>query len=948
MLMKAHIKTASPSGFMALSACVISAVLLILLLTGHYNFSIPYYLFWHTLVQGIGILLAAQIFTLVLSIYRRGLPVNIIILGLMFFGVACFDFSHALVYDNLVQISPTDPREQSIYFWLIAKLLNAIGLLLICFFSWNKRFQHRYFKPVFVLFLSLIVLIHWFIFYRASQLPKIDILYIGQLSFEHATEGLLFVLYGLTALVLYRQYRQPHLRLPSGYFVAALLFSFSEGLSLLNSERSEGLHLISHLYRIAATYILYRAVFNEVVLRPYTLLKTSRQKLAATLHASPDIIFEIDDQGQFLAVYSKEPTEAVFTERLFLHKTLAQVLEPEYLDIAWESLREAREHGLSRGKTIQIKLPTYEPQWFELSVSYLRAEGQNNHRFIIIAHDISKRIKENKRLLLLSHAVDQNPSAIYILNKDFHIEFINNTFSRLTGYKANYILGKPPYEFCDHETPHALMAHIHQHISQGRIWQGEIKRISRTKRRYTADVSIYPITDAEGQISNYLVIESDISQNKAILEQLQKISNFDRLTGLPNNDRLFELLNHLLATNVSIAVLWINLDQFKNINDALGHHVGDQVLKEVSDRFSNILRPQDVLARPGSDNFVMLLPGAQHGVASAQAQKIIDALAEPLKTPNQPIVLTASTGIAFYPQDSNDASSLLAQAETAMHRIKKENRGDFCYFHLEMRQETAHRLALDMALKQALDNQEMYLVFQPQIHLDSGQLIGTEVLLRWHPPLWGEISPAEFIPIAEESGDIIAIGDWVLHNAIRQIKKWQAQGLPVPQVSVNISAKQLEQPNFVTKVVQMLAQYQLPPEHIEFELTEAVAMKNPEYSALRMQELSAARIKVSIDDFGTGYSSLSYLKRFDIHTIKIDRSFVKDIVHNNDDQAIVNAIIYMAHQLGMRTVAEGVETQAQLDYLRSRRCYAAQGYYFTRALTSAELEHYLKNQQAST
>lgn len=893
-------------------------------------------------MQGFSIIMAAQIYTLILSTYKRHLPTNLVVLGFIFLGVAVLDFAHTLSHGSMPQFIHTAYQEKSVYFWFFARLFSACGLVFICIYSWNKKFKRQYFAPLTIILIAFLAIFNWLVFYAPNVLPTLyqpNAKLSGLKLFSHL---LLLFLFAFATLILLWRLRQPQKYNTSNFFTAAYLLFLSVAIATINPYSSQFYHLISHLYEIAAIYFLYRAVFTEVVLQPYELLKNSEQKLAATLEASPDLIFEMDGYGRFLSAYSKNPKNTYRIESQVVNKTLDQILQEPHQNVAIDCLNEARKNGISRNKIIGFNTLNNTEAWFELSASFLPAASIEEQRFIVIARDITTRRQETKKLELLSHAVEQNPSAIFILNCNLEIQFVNKTFTQLTGYSSDDVLGKTPGFLSPPSHLKALKKHIKKEIQLGKIWQGEIERKTKCGNHYISQVVIYPVRDQEKVISSYLVIESDITENKKVLAELQKVSNFDRLTGLPNNDRLLQLLEHSINHHQHVAILWINLDHFKDINDALGHHVGDLLLKEIADRLSNALRPQDILARPSGDNFVMLMPGATHNIAATQAQELLHSFNHPLHTANRPIVLSSTIGIALYPWDSNNPATLLAQAETAMHRMKKESRGNFCFFKVEMRQKTARKLVISMALKEAIDNQEMYLVYQPQIHLQSGKIIGVEALLRWKSPIWGNTAPSEFIPIAEESGDIIQIGHWVIHQALQQTKKWLEKKIPIPKVSVNISALQFEQEDFVLTTIQALQELQLNSEHLEFELTEAVAMQNPEHSAAHIAVLRTEGINVSIDDFGTGYSSLSYLKRFDISTIKIDRSFIKEIYRNEDDQAIVDAIINIAHNLGMKTIAEGVQTKEQLEYLRRKGCYGAQGFYFTAPLTADELERFLE------
>jgi diguanylate cyclase (GGDEF)-like protein len=453
--------------------------------------------------------------------------------------------------------------------------------------------------------------------------------------------------------------------------------------------------------------------------------------------------------------------------------------------------------------------------------------------------------------------------------------------------------------------------------------------------------------DESGSLIGVLGIAHDITARKSDEAHIQNLAHFDQLTGLPNrillNDRVTYLLNMAQRKNESLAVMFLDLDHFKNINDTLGHSIGDQVLIEVANRIKEALRDQDTVARLGGDEFIMLFPNTDSNAAMYIATKLIEVISKASMIENNELTITPSIGIAIYPNDGEDFETLLKNADTAMYGVKSASRNSFHFFTQEMQLNLARNLQLDNALRHALKRNELEVYYQPQISLSDGHIIGAEALVRWHHPKLGMISPAEFIPIAESSGQIIEIGEWVLRTAIQQTKEWIDGGFAPMIIAVNLSAIQFRQKNLLTRITDILKEVELPHQYLELELTEAVTMHNPESVINIMNKLYEQGIRMSIDDFGTGYSSLSYLKKFKVYKLKIDQSFIRDIGKDNDDRAIVSAIIDMAHNLGLKTIAEGVETAEQLDFLRLHGCDEVQGYYFSKPLPCAEFEIFFKN-----
>jgi diguanylate cyclase (GGDEF)-like protein/PAS domain S-box-containing protein len=462
----------------------------------------------------------------------------------------------------------------------------------------------------------------------------------------------------------------------------------------------------------------------------------------------------------------------------------------------------------------------------------------------------------------------------------------------------------------------------------------EIQGIKGTRR--WLETNAVPMRDNDGNVTMLLGITRDITERKVHEEKIRYLANFDHLTGLPNriqlDFRIKDLLSQAKRNQQQIAVMFLDLDRFKDINDSLGHTVGDTLLIKAAARLTSNLREQDMVARFGGDEFIILLPNTHMEGASQVAQKILNAFKTSFNIENHDLIISTSIGIALYPDDGTDFETLYQNADTAMYRAKHESRDTFCFFTQEMQHSSIRRLEIGNALRYALERNEFQLHYQPQFSTNGERIIGVEALLRWYHPVFGSISPVEFIPISEENGTILAIGEWVLRSASEQAKKWMDHGYPPIIMAVNLSAVQFRSSNLPLLVSTILKEVELPPEYLELELTESVAMHDPQRAINVINDLNERGVRISIDDFGTGYSSLNYLKKFNIYKLKIDQSFVRDINVNSEDKAIVAAIISMAKSLELQTIAEGVETIAQLEYLREQGCDEIQGYYFSKPL----------------
>ncbi|HQS66711.1 MAG TPA: EAL domain-containing protein [Sulfuricurvum sp.] len=544
--------------------------------------------------------------------------------------------------------------------------------------------------------------------------------------------------------------------------------------------------------------------------------------------------------------------------------------------------------------------------------------------------------------------LDTIPDMIWLKNREGIYLLCNPMFERLFGAKEEVIIGKTDYDFLDKEQADLFREKDRLAIElKGKSIDEEWVELADDGSFVLLETTSVPMLDESGELIGVLGIAHDITARKSTEEHIQNLAHYDQLTGLPNrmllNDRVKYLLSMAQRTNEPLVVMFLDLDHFKNINDTLGHSIGDQVLIEVANRIKQAVRDQDTVARLGGDEFIMLFPNTDSNAAMHIATKLITTISKVSTIDQNELTITPSIGIAIYPDDGEDFETLLKNADTAMYGVKGASRNSFHFFTKEMQLNLARNLQLENALRHALKRNELEVYYQPQISLLDGHVIGAEALLRWKHPTLGMISPAEFIPIAESSGQIIEIGEWVLRTAIQQTKEWINSGFSPMIIAVNLSAIQFRQNNLLTLITDILKEVKLPHEYLELELTEAVTMHNPESVIDIMNKLDEQGIRMSIDDFGTGYSSLSYLKKFKAYKLKIDQSFIRDITVDNEDRAIVRAIIDMAHNLGLQTIAEGVETAEQLDFLRLHGCDEVQGYYFSKPLPTVEFEKFLES-----
>lgn len=552
---------------------------------------------------------------------------------------------------------------------------------------------------------------------------------------------------------------------------------------------------------------------------------------------------------------------------------------------------------------------------------------------------------------LLGVAFHHSGEAIMITDHNNCIVTVNPAFTELTGYTQEEVVGKNPSMLSAGRTTREDYERMWAAISLKGYWQGEIWDRRKDGGVYPKWLSISVMRDESGEIRFHIAHFSDVSAEHAAEAKLHHMAHHDMLTGLSNRVSLKDRLEHALALarreSSRVALLFIDLDRFKSINDTLGHHVGDELLIAVSQRLRQCVRESDLVARLGGDEFVVMLPGLDQSPAAASvAEKIVASIGEPYLIGAHTLYTTPSVGIAIYPEDGADGESLMRNADAAMYHAKSAGRNNFQFFDAKMNELAVERLSIEHALRHALSRDEFRLHFQPVIDIRTGRVSSIEALVRWQHPERGLLAPGFFIGVAEETGLIQAIGDWVLWAACRQLADFRAAGMADVRMAINISALQMRNGNLPVLAQGIMAAYSLQAGDLIFEITESIAMEQPKETERILDQLHAMGIQLALDDFGTGYSSLSYLKLFALDTLKLDRSFVEEIGVDADGQIICDATIGLAHSLRLRLVAEGVETQEQLDYLQARGCHYVQGYLFSRPLPADQILELIKSRNA--
>lgn len=560
-----------------------------------------------------------------------------------------------------------------------------------------------------------------------------------------------------------------------------------------------------------------------------------------------------------------------------------------------------------------------------------------------IARDIGERRQAEEQIRILSQAIKQSPVSVMITDTDGNIEYVNSAFEQVTGYPLDEVRGRNPRLLKSGDHHSSTYHQLWDSLRNGRAWEGELRNRKKSGELFWDYAHIAPVFDDEGKVTHYLAVNEDITLRKAQDEKILMQAQYDSLTGLPNrllsHDRLGQLIARESRSHEKTAVLYLDLDDFKRINDSLGHDTGDKVLERAADRLQKVIREQDTVGRLGGDEFIILLGGlsSQEGAAHV-ARQLLKQLDAPFTIEGRTFALSASIGIALHPDHGSNPGELLRKADTAMYHAKDRGRAGFAFFTTELDDSVNRRFTLEHHLTSALALGELQVHYQPQVDLHSGNVVGIEALLRWYNPELGQVSPAEFIPIAEQNGAILAIGRFVLREALSKLEALCSSHGSILKLAINLSPNQFRDANLIDDIKAALKDTGQPASVLELEITEGVLMERRMEAEEILAQLHDLGVGLSMDDFGTGYSSLSYLRRYPFDSLKIDRSFINGIATNKADRELVSATIAMAHHLGLTLTAEGVETMEQRDILVQLGCEYAQGYLFGRAVTAEEFE----------
>ncbi|WP_350599455.1 EAL domain-containing protein [Pseudomonas sp. 65/3-MNA-CIBAN-0223] len=690
-------------------------------------------------------------------------------------------------------------------------------------------------------------------------------------------------------------------------------------------------------------------------------LRDSEQRYRMLAESISDVIFSTD--SAMALNYVSPSVHAVLgydVEWIFQNGWQSTIANPQQLTGIY-SLMDRISKALNKPDRLALLRDQVQTQLFLFDC--LRADGRKvpiELRLVLVwddqgafegllgvGRDISQQRRAEKDLRMAATVFEHSTSAILITDPAGYIVQANEAFSRVSGYAVEQVLDQLPNMLTVDEQQDAHLRYVLKQLNQHSTWEGEVWLKRRNGEHYPAWVGITAVLDDEGDLASYVCFFSDISERKASEQRIHRLAYYDALTHLPNRtlfqDRLHTALQSAERQKGWVVLMFLDLDRFKPINDSLGHAAGDRMLKEMATRLLGCVDDDDTVARMGGDEFTLLLqPRANREMALNRAihvaEQILGSLVKPFVLEGREFFVTASIGIALSPQDGNELSQLMKNADTAMYHAKERGKNNFQFYQADMNASALERLELESDLRHALEQDEFVLYYQPQFSGDGKRLTGAEALLRWRHPRRGLVPPGDFIPVLEELGLVVDVGDWVISEACRQLKSWHLAKVRVPKVSVNISARQFSDGQLGTRIANILKETGLPPACLELELTESILMREVSEAMQILDGLKNLGLSIAVDDFGTGYSSLNYLKQFPIDVLKIDRTFVDGLPSGEQDAQIARAIIAMAHSLNLAVIAEGVETQEQLDFLREHGCDEVQGYLFGRPMPASGFE----------
>ena len=931
-------------------------LILSLLVAPLYEFKgIANYVPLHSFLELLSIIVSVMIFgTVWVRIANHAKTQNHLILACSFLGVAILDLLHVFSFPGMPDFITPSGSEKTINFWLMARYFSVSSLLLILVLSWQSTASRLRQWTILSCVLSIVFALAIIGLFYPSLIPSTYTEGQGLTTFKIVSEyciASLYLIIGIRLLYLMRT-TQPFDVV--NLFVAVCLMAMSEIFFTLYFVMTDRFNLVGHIYKVIAYGFIYKSIFISILEKPYKELSESRKKLK---DASERLKIAIDGTNDGLWLWDIESNKEWHAEqwiRLLGYDVNGEIKE-EYS--SWEerihpddkkrvlnALNQHLEHNVTYDCEQRLKTKQNEYKWFRNRGVAIRDKFGKPTRMGGSIRDISEQKKAEEQLQLAANVFTHARESIIITDATATIIDINDTFITTTGYSRDEAIGQNPRILQSGRQSAEFYTDMWETLLDEGYWAGEIWNRRKSGEVYAELKTISAVRDENGVATHYVALGSNITQIKEHQEQLERIAHFDILTQLPNRsllaDRLSQAMVQCSRHKRSLAVVFLDLDGFKQVNDTHGHDVGDELLVSLSVRMKEALREGDTLSRIGGDEFVAVLMD----IASVEdcepvLERLLQAASRPITIGEVILNISASIGVTLYPQDNVDADMLMRHADQAMYAAKES--GKNCYDLFDIAQDGAFKVQRESleALRTALDNQQFVLYYQPKVNMKTGIVTGVEALIRWQHPQRGLLNPIEFLPVIENHSMMIEMGEWVIDTALSQISQWQTMELSLPiSTSINIAAVQLQQSDFTGRLTTLLAAHpDVAPHFLELEVLETSAIEDVDAVSTTMIACMALGVKFALDDFGTGYSSLTYLRRLPASLIKIDQSFVRDMLIDTDDLAIVEGVIALAKSFKRDVIAEGVETTEHGTALLQLGCELAQGYGIARPMPADDI-----------
>jgi len=911
------------------------------------------YLSLHTFFELLSVIVSAMIFGVAWTrISEQKNSRNYIIIAYSFLGVAILDLLHVFSFPGMPGVITPSSSEKTINFWLMARYFSALSLLLVSLLSWETiatRLMHR--TVLICVFVIVGILTTIGLFYP-SLIPSTYIQGQGLTPFKIISEYCIAGLYLAVGIrLLYLMRAAQHFDVVN-IFIAVCLMAMSELFFTLYSDMTDIFNFLGHLYKVIAYGYIYKSIFITSIVKPYEELSESRNLLSTIIEAIPMRVFWKDSQLRYMGCNTQFSNDAGV-------KSPAEIVSKYDDDLSWSQLAplyqldDQRVMDTGKGKLNYEEnqlTPTGDSIRLRTSKTPIYDKDNSVIGIVGIYEDITDWYHAQEKIQLAASVFTHARESIAITNAAGIILDINNTFTHVTGYSREEAIGKNPRFLKSGRQSPDFYAEMWETLLKEGFWSGEVWNRRKNGEVYAEMKTISAVYDEHDAITHYVALASDITPMKAYQDKLEHIARYDLLTNLPNRvllaDRLSQAMSQSIRQDKTLAVVFLDLDGFKVVNDTHGHDVGDELLIALSIRMKEALREGDSLARIGGDEFVAVLTDLTT-VEDCEPvlERFLLAASEPVTIDNVVLNVSSSIGVTLYPQDNVSADQLMRHADQAMYIAKESGKNRYHLFDTAQDDAVKEQRENLEAIRCALDNNQFVLLYQPKVNMRTGMVVGFEALIRWQHPKRGLLNPIDFLPVIEKNPMMIEVGEWVIDSALTQINQWQKMGInQTLSLSVNIAAVQLQQPDFTLRLTALLAEHpDVEPRLLELEILETSGLDDINHVSKTMNSCIELGVSFALDDFGTGYSSLTYIRRLPASLIKIDQSFVRDMLIDPDDLAIVEGVIGLAKSFKRDVIAEGVETVEHGTALLQLGCELAQGYGIAKPMPASNIPGWISN-----